>query len=182
MIDISPKTLGERLELALAESKLSQAQASAVTGVPQATISHLIRNKARTYKNSRALADGLKINHDWLVYGRGGILNHDTYYIPIIHDYFRLRLYLSEKFLEKRTHFIVTEQNYGECMFATVLDTSLLICSEKEESEYIYRNSELLSWTESNKLITNNHSQWIGIFLIHEKRSYNITPNFLIRE
>ncbi|WP_261666606.1 helix-turn-helix domain-containing protein, partial [Erwinia mallotivora] len=77
----TPKTLGERLELALSTLKLSQSQASLAAGVPQATISHLIRNQARTYKNSRALAEGLKINHDWLVYGRGGILNPTVQYV-----------------------------------------------------------------------------------------------------
>lgn len=174
---ISPKTLGERLELALVASKLSQAEASMATGVPQATISHLIRNQARTYKNSHALADGLKINHDWLAYGRGGILNPTVHYIPIIQEYFRLRLYQSESFLEDSTHFIVTEQNNGNGMFATVLDNTLLICSKPDDTEYSERNIGFLLWTERRKAIINDQIQGKRFFLINETREYEVMPD-----
>ncbi|NJD00368.1 helix-turn-helix domain-containing protein [Candidatus Erwinia dacicola] len=144
----APKTLGERLDLALSTLKLSQLQASLAAGVPQATISHLIRNQARTYKNSRALAEGLNINHDWLVYGRGGILNPTVHYVPVIYEYFRLRLYQSENFLEDNTHFLVTEHDYGKGMFATNLNDSILICSRQNEYEYPVRKTGFLLWTE----------------------------------
>jgi len=168
----TPKTLGERLELALSTLKLSQSQASLAAGVPQATISHLIRNQARTYKNSRSLADGLKINHDWLVYGRGGILNPTVHYVPVIHEYFRLRLYQSECFLEGNTHFLVTEQDYGQKMFATVLDDSILICSSLDENERPERKTGFLLWTERRKAIIKDQVQGKRVFLIHEIRRY----------
>ncbi len=176
MSNTTPKTLGERLELALSTLKLSQAHASLTTGVPQATISHLIRNQVRTYKNSRALADGLKINHDWLVYGRGGILNPTVHYIPVIHEYFRLRLFQSESFLEENTHFIVTEQNYGEGVFATKLDESILICSRPDDIEYPERKTGFLLWTERRKAIISEQVQGKRVFLIHEIRRYESPP------
>ncbi|MGX5056347.1 helix-turn-helix domain-containing protein [Enterobacter asburiae] len=169
-------TLGERLELALKTLAISQSQASLRTGVPQGTISHLIRNQARTYKNSRAIADGLKINHDWLVYGRGGILNPAVFYIPVIHEYFRLRLYQSESFLEDNTNFLVTEQDYGKGMFATILDASILICSRPAENESPVRKAGFLLWTERRKAIISDQVQGKRVFLIHEVRTYESMP------
>jgi hypothetical protein len=177
----TPKTLGERLELALSTLKLSQSQASLAAGVPQATISHLIRNQARTYKNSRALAEGLKINHDWLVYGCGGILNPTVQYIPVILEYFRLRLYQSEFFLEDNTNFLVTEQDYGKGMFATILDGSILICSRPDEIEYPERKTGFLLWTERRKAIINEQVQGKRVFLIHEIRRYESIPENILK-
>lgn len=171
-----PLTLGERLELALKMLAISQSQASLRTGVPQGTISHLIRNQARTYKNSRAIADGLNINHDWLVYGRGGILNPAVFYIPVIHEYFRLRLFQAEAFLEDNTHFIVTEQNYGQGMFATALGNSILICSRPTESSPSVRKLGFLLWTERRKAIISDQVQGKRVFLIHEVRTYELMP------
>ena len=176
-----PLTLGERLELALKTLAISQSQASLRTGVPQGTISHLIRNQARTYKNSRAIADGLKINHDWLVYGRGGILNPAVFYIPVIHEYFRLRLFQAEAFLEDNTHFLVTEQDYGQGIFATILDGSILICSRPDEIEYPERKTGFLLWTERRKAIINEQVQGKRVFLIHEIRRYESIPENILK-
>lgn len=170
------KTLGERLELALKTFKLSQAQASLTTGVPQATISHLIRNRARTYKNARDLADGLKINHDWLVYGRGGILSPNVQYIPIIQEYFRLRLFHSEAFLDDNTRFLVTEEKYGSGMFSTLLNDTLLICSQPDETEFLEKKSGFLLWTERRKAIIIEKIQGKRVFPIHETRRYEVMP------
>lgn len=172
------KTLGERLEFALTKFKVSQAHASLSTGVAQTTISHLIRTQARTYKNSRALADGLRINHDWLVYGTGGICNPTANYLPIIHDYFRLGLYQSQGFLDENTQYLISEQNYGELMFATTFKEDVLICSVSGES--CRTPLQYLIWTEEGKHITDDDSKIKKYFLIHEVRKYGEPPNFLI--
>lgn len=175
----NPKTLGERLEQALVKQKMSHAGASAVTGVSQTTISHLIRTQARTYKNSKALADGLNINHDWLVYGRGGILNPTVYYLPIIHEYFRLRLYQSEGFLEDNTNFIVNERDYGEGSFATALNGELLICSQSEGDVLPSSTLNFLIWTERRKAIVDEFLPGKRSFVIHELRKYDTLPEFM---
>ncbi|WP_191939589.1 helix-turn-helix transcriptional regulator (plasmid) [Pantoea agglomerans] len=166
------KTLGERLAKVLDKIGINQSEAAVRTGISKATISHLIRNKVENYKNSNLLADGLNVNHDWLVYGRGGILNPTVRYVPIIQEYFRLRLYQSEGFLEDSTHFLVTEHNYGEGMFATQLDDSILICSRPDENEYPERKTGFLLWTERRKAIINDQVQGKRVFLIHEIRRY----------
>lgn len=170
------KTLGERLAQVLNKLGINQSEAAVRTGVSKATISHLIRHKVETYKNSSSLADGLHVNHDWLVYGRGGILNPTVHYIPVIHEYFRLRLFQSESFLEENTHFIVTEQNYGEGVFATKLDESILICSRPDDIEYPERKTGFLLWTERRKAIISEQVQGKRVFLIHEIRRYESPP------
>ena len=171
------KTLGERLAKVLDKIGINQSEAAVRTGISKATISHLIRNKVENYKNSNLLADGLTVNHDWLVYGRGGILNPTVRYVPIIQEYFRLRLYQSEGFLEDSTHFLVTEQNYGDGMFATVLDNTLLICSKPDDTEYSERNIGFLLWTERRKAIINDQIQGKRVFLINETREYEVMPD-----
>jgi hypothetical protein len=173
------KTLGERLEFALTKFKVSQAHASLSTGVAQTTISHLIRTQARTYKNSRALADGLGINHDWLVYGRGGILNPTVYYLPIIHEYFRLRLFQSEGFVEENINFIVNERDYGEGTFATALNGELLICSQFEGEVLPSSSLNFLIWTERRKAIVDEFLPGKRSFIIHELRKYDTLPEFM---
>lgn len=173
-------TLGERLEMALNILHLSQARASTLTGVPQGTISHLVRNQARTYKNSRALADGLHLNHDWLVYGKGGILNPDAHYVPVIHDYFRLRLFLSEHFLEESTHFLITEHQYGTGMFATWLEDTMLICSPLAAPHDLQSSRGNLFWAEGVKSLDREKGQTNNFFRIHEKRQYASPPEIVV--
>lgn len=166
------KTLGERLAKVLDNLGINQSEAAAKTGISKATISHLIRNKVDSYKNSSTLADGLNVNHDWLVYGRGGMLNPTVYYVPLIHEYFRLRLYHSEAFLEDSTHFVVTEQEYGSGMFSTLLDDMLLICSAADPGVSNEREIGFLLWTERRKAIVKDSVQGRRGFLIHETRTY----------
>jgi transcriptional regulator with XRE-family HTH domain len=174
-------TFGERLEMALKTLGLSQAQASLLTGVPQGTISHLIRNQVRMYKNSRALADGLKINHDWLVYGWGGICNPEAYYVPIIDEYFRLRLFQSEGFLEENTRFLITEKKYGKRMFASLLNNAVYICSSLDDSSCSDREMGYLLWTERRKVILDKHVHGKRVFFIHEKREYENIPDIFAK-
>lgn len=171
------KTLGARLAKVLDNLGINQSEAATMTGISKATISHLIRNKVDSYKNSSALADGLNVNHDWLVYGRGGMLNPTVYYVPVIQEYFRLRLYHSEVFLEDSTHFVVTEQDYDKGVFATFLDGMLLICSVADPNDdYQDQATGFLIWTERRKAIVKDYIQGKRTFLIHEIRKYKYTP------
>lgn len=173
------KTIGQRLSKIMVEMGLTQAEVAARTGVPKTTISHLIRNEVATYKNSSALADGLGINHDWLVYGRGGILNPTVYYLPMIHEYFRLRLFQSEGFLEDNTNFIVNERDYGEGTFATALNGELLICSQFEGDVLPSSTLNFLIWTERRKAIVDEFLPGKRSFIIHELRKYDTLPEFM---
>lgn len=174
------KTLGERLAEVLDNLGINQSEAAAKTGISKATISHLIRNKVDSYKNSSTLADGLNVNHDWLVYGRGGMLNPTVCYVPVIHEYFRLRLYHSEVFLEDSTHFVVTEREYGNGMFSTLLDGMLLICSASDPNVCQERDIGFLFWTERRKAIVKDSMQGKRVFLIHETRKYEQLPKDLL--
>ncbi|EEF2701819.1 helix-turn-helix transcriptional regulator [Salmonella enterica] len=175
-------SLGERLELALHYLKISQVYASSVTGIPQATISHIIRNKSNSYKKSSQLAEGLQINHDWLVHGRGGILNPTVSYIPVIHEYFRLRLYQAEGVFDETTRFIVSELDYGDGVFGTELNGEVFICSRPPENyEPTDRTLGFLLWSERRKSVITDPGQVQGkrVFLIHEIRHYDGQPEFL---
>ncbi len=174
-------TFGARLSKILSHLGINQSEAAKRTGVPKTTISHIIRNNVGSYKNSSALADGLSVNHDWLVYGRGGILNPAVFYIPIIHEYFRVRLFHSEGFLEDNTHFLVTEQDYGQGMFATMLDNSILICSRPIENEHTERTTGFLLWTERRKAIISNQTQGKRVFFINEIRTYESIPENILK-
>ncbi|WON75518.1 hypothetical protein [Serratia sp. UGAL515B_01] len=174
----SLKTLGERLEFALTKLKISQAHASLSTGVAQTTISHLVRTQARTYKNSRALADGLRINHDWLVYGKGGIFNPTAKYLPIIHDYFRLGLYQSQGFLDENSQYLISDQYYGTSMFATILNEEVLICSTSEGNTK--KPLKYLIWTEDEKFVIDSDDENKKSFFIHEIRTYGELPSSLL--
>ncbi|MBP1038939.1 helix-turn-helix transcriptional regulator [Serratia fonticola] len=173
------KTLGERLEKILRWLDINQSEAGVRTGISKATISHLIRNRVETYKNSSVIADGLKVNHDWLVYGRGGILNPTVYYLPMIHEYFRLRLFHSEGFLEDNTNFIVNERDYGEGTFATALNGELLICSQFEGDVLPSSTLNFLIWTERRKAIVDEFLPGKRSFIIHELRKYDTLPEFM---
>ncbi|WP_413484605.1 helix-turn-helix domain-containing protein [Morganella psychrotolerans] len=171
----SNSSFGERLAKVLAIRKINQAQASELTGVPKATISHIIRSQSDSYKNSIELADGLKINHDWLTKGIGGIYSPNPHYIPVIKEYFRLRLYHSEMFLEDETQFIITERNYGDGVFATCLDNHLLICSSLTDNFQVSdRSLGYLLWTERRRSVITDLPQIQGkrVFIVHEMRNY----------
>lgn len=173
----SNSSFGERLAKALSFRNINQAQASELTGVPKATISHIIRSQSDSYKNSFELADGLKISHDWLSKGIGGMLNPSPHYLPVIKEYFRLRLFHSEQFIEDDTQFIITDRNYGAGMFATVVNQSLLICTSLPENyEVTERKLGYLLWTERRKNIISDLTQIQGkrVFVIHEIRNYEI--------
>ncbi|QLH64455.1 helix-turn-helix domain-containing protein [Serratia symbiotica] len=175
--------LGERLAKVLDNLGINQAEAAQKTGVSKATISHIIRNNVPTYKNSSALAIGLGINHDWLVFGQGGILNPKTIYVPVLLEYFRLRLFHSELFLEDKTRYLVTERMYGDGLFATVLSDKVLLCSRTPES-YLPTERPLgfLLWTERRKTIIHDPEQVQGkrVFLIHETRQYDEWKDFFV--
>lgn len=179
-MNIKFDSLGERLEFLLFFLNLNQADIARKTGIPKATISHLIRKKLKSYKDSVLLSEGLGINHDWLVHGKGGVLNPDVNYQPVINDYFRLRLFQSEGTFEATTQFIVTEQNYGKGVFATELNGELLICSSPAPDEKGEpRNLGYLLWTERRKSLIPELLQGNRVFTVHEVRRYEISPSFI---
>lgn len=180
-MNIKFDSLGERLEFLLFFLNLTQADMARKTGIPKATISHIIRKKLKSYKDSVLLAERLGINHDWLIHGRGGILNPEVIYVPVIHDYFRLRLFQSEGTVEVTTQFIVTEQNYGDGVFATELNENILICSKPDESKDInQRGLGYLLWSERRKALIPELLQGKRIFMVHEIRKYESIPPFLL--
>lgn len=176
------KSLGERLEKAISFLGINQSEAGKLSDISKATISHLIRNKVETYKKSSQLAEGLQINHDWLVHGRGGILNPTVSYIPVINEYFRLRLYQAEGVFDETTRFIVAEQDYGDGVFGTELNGEVFICSRPPENyEQEDRTLGFLLWSERRKSVITDPRQVQGkrVFLIHEIRHYDGQPEFL---
>lgn len=165
-------TLGDRLGKLLMHLGINQTEAAARTGISKGTISHLIRNKVETYKNSATLAEGLHVNHDWLVYGRGGMLNPTIYYLPVIHEYFRLRLFLAEGLIDDSTRYLGTEHNYGHRAFATPLGGGILLCSSLMEELHPKSENIFLMWVEKQKYIVRSPDFGGAIFQIHEQRQY----------
>lgn len=168
-------SLGERLAKTLASQGINQATAATMTGVAKTTISHLIRHRVKAYKYSSALAEGLNVSHDWRAYGRGGLLNPTAQYLPVVHDYFRLKLYLLEGFLEESTQYIVTEQDYGNGTFATIIDGRVLICTPPPEDTGKGYDFGFLLWTEHSRTILSKCEPNSNVFVIQECRQYGKT-------
>lgn len=75
----------------------------------------------------------------------------------------------------------MTEQDYGQGMFATMLDNSILICSRPIENEHTERTTGFLLWTERRKAIISNQTQGKRVFFINEIRTYESIPENILK-
>ena len=112
------KNLGERLERAMFELKITQAQLAKKAGVTQQAISYIIKNKLTESKMAPKLAEAMGINPNWLLLGIGELTKNFGYEVPIINSFFVLQKFFRDGYRVHDEPFLITEINIGQQAFA----------------------------------------------------------------
>ena len=73
-------TVADRIRVARRHARISQTQAAGAVGVHRGTFAHWERGGGHlpSSRNAIALAKLLKVNHEWLMTGRGDMICHDS--------------------------------------------------------------------------------------------------------
>jgi transcriptional regulator with XRE-family HTH domain len=167
------KSLSERLRYVLFEKKLSQADAARRCGITQQAISYIIKNSVDSSKLSQQIAEGLSINHDWLIYGTGRMNNARGLKVPFIDNYFLLKAFISGTNTEIKFKYISTEYDYGEKAFAFQINNfEKVICCPVGNTEKNLNRNEYITISENN--ISPNSEKSENTYIICERRLYNV--------
>jgi len=80
------ETLADRLKYILYKLDLNQVEAPRLIGISQQSINYTLRNNLNTSRLSVRIAEGLQINPEWLLTGKGEWQPDKINKIPIIND------------------------------------------------------------------------------------------------
>jgi len=144
------ETLAERLKYVLYKLDLNQVEAARLIGISQQSINYILRNNLNTSRLSVRIAEGLQINPEWLLTGKGEWQPEKINKIPIINDNLILQLYFRDNSLTKDTKYILSNRDLGKKPFAVQIeDNKLCICTRVDEykekdsylkDDYLYIN------------------------------------------
>lgn len=173
------KTLAERLKYALYKLDINQVEAANTSGISQQSINYIIRNNLTESRLSSRIAEGLKLNPEWLIYGRGEMISPKIYKIPLITDYLSLQLYLNDRDIDKEADFLLTNRQLGCKPFAVKNERNkILICTKENEKDENSLIKDYLFFNEADmKIITKEESVNFNkrnVFNIVELRIYDI--------
>ncbi|RLV58100.1 XRE family transcriptional regulator [Parashewanella curva] len=161
--------LGERLEQALFELDVSQAQLAKRSGISQQSISYIIRNKISDSKLAPKLASALGVSPTWLILGIGNLTEGYAREIPVINSYFILQKFLRDGRLHGFVNLIFTEIYLGKQAFAYQTELKqVAICS----LENTFEAEEFLFLDSSGHRVV--HEPMDNAFPIYEWRRRNV--------
>lgn len=152
-------TLSKRLKSVLYKLDLNQTEAAKISGISQQSINYIIRNNRKESRLSSKIADGLKINSEWLIYGRGEMVSLRIYKIPIIDDYLILQRYLNERELDRNIQNLLTNRLICAKPFSVKIDSNnICICKSNNKEQDDRFIEEYLYFTEVEKRIIKSHT------------------------
>lgn len=173
-------TLAKRLKYALYSLSLNQAEAAKKSGISQQSINYIIRNNLTESRLSSKIADGLRLNPEWLIYGRGEMISPNIYKIPIITDYLSLQLYFNNREIDKNAGILLTHRFIGVKPFAVKTEKNkLCICIKHQNNtdnslieEHLFFNDAEIKIVTRSELTKSNETNF---FRIVEWRIYDVT-------
>lgn len=177
-------TLAERIKYVIYKLGLNQAEIAKMSGISQQSINYIIRKNLAESRLSSKIAEGLNINPEWLIYGKGEIVSPKIYKIPVINDYLSLQIYLSDRRLDDDVVYLLTSRFISAKPFAVKTDNNkICICKNSYDSprehpcgdylcgDYLYFNNKEM------RIITRNEHNGLNrkfLFKISEWRIYDI--------
>ncbi|WP_434526011.1 helix-turn-helix domain-containing protein [Photorhabdus asymbiotica] len=171
------KNLADRLKFVLYKLDISQAEAAKRCRLAQQSLNYIIRNNLDESKLSNRIAEGLNLNPEWLISGKGNFRNPEIYRVPLIDNYFSLGLYIRGQELGEDTQYLLTTRFLGNRPFAKQTEKNkIAVCCSKEfeiESvffnEYLYITEDYCKVVESKDLYDQRN-----VYTICEWRVYNV--------
>ncbi|RLV60402.1 XRE family transcriptional regulator [Parashewanella curva] len=125
-------TFGERLEYALMQLHVSQAELGRRSGVSQQSINYIVQKKLDKSKFAFQLADCLDVNPSWLLHGVGRFESCFAIDIPIINSFVDVQKFIRDGQLLDHKKYIIIEKDIGKLSFAFQLQLDeLIICGEQ---------------------------------------------------
>lgn len=150
-------TFAERLKQVMDRQGLSQAEAASRCGISQQSINYIIKKNVETSKLAVKIAEGLKVNPDWLIYGKGRIEELTVHEVPIIHSVYMLKKFMLNKLKEEAFENTAIDRYLGHEAFAYMWNLKeMLICFDKSMNITAY---EYLTVRESSTLITTSEEE-----------------------
>ena len=125
-------SFSKRLKEILEQKNLTQAEVAKLCGVSQQSINYIINNKLKSSKLAPILAEALKINPEWLTYGKGRQETAPIYELPILHSVYMLKKFTGDTLPHDNLEFTTIDQFLGPTAFAYLLKpTKMIICTDK---------------------------------------------------
>ena len=172
-------TLAERLKYALYLLGLNQAEAAKISGISQQSINYIIKNNLNASRLSSKIADGLNINSEWLINGKGEMNSPKIYKIPLIFDYLSLQLYMNDRKIDKETAYLLTHRFISAKPFAVKTEINkLCICKKLSDEDSENLIDDYLCYDEKGMVIIKSHMLDLkdrnSIYKIVEWREYDM--------
>ncbi|HGJ5854442.1 helix-turn-helix domain-containing protein [Arsenophonus nasoniae] len=145
------KTLAERIKFILKEKDINQVEAARLCGVHQQSISHIIRSNLKESKLSPRIADGLNVNPEWLIYGKGTYKRSVIIRIPLFNNNVEILNYIKNDNIDNEdNYFLINYPLKGKPFAYQLSQKEIIICgqicnNEKLKvlkNEYIYLTLE----------------------------------------
>ncbi|MFZ4220667.1 helix-turn-helix domain-containing protein [Enterobacter ludwigii] len=136
------QSFSERLRYVLYKRDMSQSEAARRCGISQQAMNYIIKNNLDSSKLAVQIANGLNLNPDWLISGKGKLENVELIEIPVIDNYFVLEGYVHGVKISEDTENVFIDKNYGKYPFAFFVEKNkIAICSSPDvsiENTYIH--------------------------------------------
>ncbi len=176
------ETLAERLKYVLYKLDINQVEAARLSGISQQSINYILRNNLNTSRLAVKIAEGLGINPEWLLTGKGEMRPERIHKIPIIDDYLILQLYFRGSELARDTQYVLSNRDLSNRPFAVRTEINkLCICTRFDDHSnnttpdnvylteaYLYIDEEDIRLTEKDQ------SKQKNVYKIVEWRIYDV--------
>lgn len=150
------QSFSERLRFILYKRDMSQSEAARRCGISQQAMNYIIKNNLESSKLALQIANGLNINPDWLISGKGKQEITELIAIPVIDNYFVLEGYIHGVKIAEDKESVFVDKNYGKYAFAFGIDRNkiAICCSPDAKIDNTLTHEYLVVRPDSFSVVT----------------------------
>lgn len=151
------ESFSERLRFVLYKREMSQSEAARRCGITQQAMNYIIKNNLESSKLAIQIANGLNVNPEWLVYGKGKFENAELTELPLIDNYFILEAFVHGIKIPEDKGGVFVDKDYGKYAFAFCVEKNkiAICCSSDASIENTLTHEYLVVMPDSFEVITN---------------------------
>lgn len=171
------ETLAERIKFILKEKGINQVEAARLCGIHQQSISHIIRSNLKESKLSPRIADGLNINPEWLIHGKGTYKKSIIIRIPLLNNNIEILNYIKNNSLDNdHKYFLINYRLEGKPFAYQFSNKEVFVCGQicSDEKLKVLKNEYIYLTLEDVILSKDIPENSPFVFQIYERCTKNV--------